>query len=89
MRKKREQLIITFSTTTEAMRMEKFCQGQDLPGRIIPLPSEISAGCGLAWKTDPDQKPVFFRKITTGRNRVGFHDCFKDLKSDSQGVFQN
>ena len=63
MRKKREQLIITFSTTTEAMKMEKFCQGQDLPGRIIPLPSEISAGCGLAWKTDPDQKPVFLEKL--------------------------
>ena len=63
MRKKREQLIITFSTTTEAMRMVKFCQGQDLPGRIIPLPSEISAGCGLAWKTDPDQKPVFLEKL--------------------------
>lgn len=63
MRKKREQLIITFSTTTEAMRMEKFCQRQDLPGRIIPLPSEISAGCGLAWKTDPDQKPVFLEKL--------------------------
>ena len=63
MRKKREQLIITFSTTTEAMRMEKFWQGQDLPGRIIPLPSEISAGCGLAWKTDPDQKPVFLEKL--------------------------
>lgn len=63
MRKKKEQLIITFSTTTEAMGMEKFCQEQNLPGRIIPLPSEISAGCGLAWKTDPDQKPFFLEKL--------------------------
>ena len=28
MRQKKEQLIITFSTTTEAMRMEKFCLEQ-------------------------------------------------------------
>ena len=63
MRQKKEQLIITFSTTTEAMRMEKFCLEQSLPGRIIPLPSEISAGCGLAWKTDPEQETLFSDKL--------------------------
>lgn len=25
-------------------------------GRLIPLPSEISAGCGLSWKTKPEEK---------------------------------
>lgn len=63
MRQKKEQLIISFSTTTEAMRMEKFCQDQKLPGRIIPLPSEISAGCGLAWKTDSEQEALFSDKL--------------------------
>ena len=50
MREKKPALIITFSTTTDAMGMEQFCAQQGLPGRLIPVPREISAGCGLAWK---------------------------------------
>lgn len=29
--------------------MEKACRELDVPGRLIPVPREISAGCGLAW----------------------------------------
>ena len=50
MREKKPALVITFSTTTDAMSMEQFCRQQQLPGRLIPVPREISAGCGLAWK---------------------------------------
>lgn len=55
-RKKKKQLVITFSTTTEAMKTEKFCMEKNLPGRMIPVPREISAGCGLSWKVDPEEK---------------------------------
>ena len=53
MREKRHQLVITFATTTGAMAMEKFCMEQKIAGRLIPVPREITAGCGLAWKTEP------------------------------------
>ena len=56
MRKKTKQLVITFSTTTAAMAMEKRAQEMVIFGRLIPLPSEISAGCGLSWKTKPEEK---------------------------------
>ena len=56
MRKKTKQLVITFSTTTAAMAMEKRAQEMGIFGRLIPLPSEISAGCGLSWKTNPEEK---------------------------------
>ena len=56
MRKKTKQLVITFSTTTAAMAMEKRAQDMGIFGRLIPLPSEISAGCGLSWKTKPEEK---------------------------------
>lgn len=42
-------LVITFETTTQAMAMELACKNAGIPGRIIPLPEEISAGCGLSW----------------------------------------
>lgn len=50
MREKRLYYIITFSQTTQAMAMEKKCIEKNIPGRIIPLPVKISAGCGLAWR---------------------------------------
>lgn len=56
MRKKTKQLVITFSITTAAMAMEKRAQEMGIFGRLIPLPSEISAGCGLSWKTKPEEK---------------------------------
>jgi hypothetical protein len=55
MRQKKETLIVTFSTTTQAMQMEKLCREKGLPGRLIPVPREITAGCGLAWKAEPDE----------------------------------
>ena len=63
MRKKKPVLVITFGTTTEAMKMEKFCIQKELPGRLIPVPREITAGCGLAWKTEQDQRALFMKEF--------------------------
>ena len=55
MREKKPALIATFATTTAAMAAECFCLTQALPGRLIPVPREITAGCGLAWKAPPEE----------------------------------
>lgn len=64
MRQKRPALIITFSSTTDAMAVEAHCQARGLPGRLIPVPRAITAGCGLAWKTDPGGEETFARALT-------------------------
>ncbi|MBQ8238725.1 MAG: DUF3343 domain-containing protein [Oscillospiraceae bacterium] len=56
MREKKDTLVVTFHTTTQAMAAEKFCQEKGLPGRIIPVPREITAGCGLSWKAAPEDR---------------------------------
>ena len=48
MRKKERKLVVTFHTTADAMAMEKTCREFRVPGRLIPVPRVISAGCGLA-----------------------------------------
>ena len=53
MREKKNWLIITFENTTDAIMMEREAKTKEAPGRIIPLPSQISAGCGLAWRAEP------------------------------------
>ena len=56
MREKKDTLVVTFHTTTQAMAAEKFCLANGLPGRIIPVPREITAGCGLSWKAAPEDR---------------------------------
>ncbi len=50
----KNRVVYSFKTTTEAMKMERICQSFNAPGGIIPLPSSIAAGCGLAWAVDED-----------------------------------
>ena len=53
MRIKKTYVVLSFHTTLEAMEWERQCAECGVPGRIIPLPREISAGCGLAWRMEP------------------------------------
>ena len=69
MRKRERKYYVTFSTTTDAMAMEAACREQQMPGRLIPVPPVISAGCGLAWCADPADREglkalMCFSKIT-------------------------
>ena len=48
MRKQKPYYVLTFRTTAEAMAMEQKCGEQHIPGRLIPVPREITAGRGLA-----------------------------------------
>ena len=67
MLKKKPALIITFATTTQAMAMESFCTRENLPGRLIPVPREITAGCGLSWKAQPEDQEL----LLTALNQAG------------------
>ncbi len=52
---KKLSLVISFNKTVDAMSVEEYCLKNNVSGRLIPLPKEISAGCGLAWKCDVSQ----------------------------------
>ncbi len=58
MRMKQFRLIVTFHTTTAAMAMEQVCAERNVPGRLIPVPRDITAGCGMAWSAPPDARDV-------------------------------
>ena len=49
---KKDKIVITFTKTSEAMRMDKVNNENNLPGKMIPVPREISAGCGIAYSID-------------------------------------
>ena len=56
MRVRRDFLVVSFPTTAAAMACEELCHGRGPPGRMIPVPSQVSAGCGLAWRVLPEER---------------------------------
>lgn len=49
-------VVVTFRNTPDACAMEAAAKEHGLPGKLIPIPSAISAGCGLAWAASPDDR---------------------------------
>lgn len=76
MRKKEEKFVVTFHTTTDAMGMEKYCKQENVPGRIIPVPKSISAGCGLAWCAEVNQEAEILAALSgAGIEPEGVYHC--------------
>ena len=48
-REKTMKVVFAFPTTTMAMKMEAAAKAKRGSGRLIPVPRQISAGCGMAW----------------------------------------
>lgn len=49
MRERTERCVVTFRTTAGAMAMERACKSAGVPGRLIPAPRAVTAGCGMCW----------------------------------------
>ena len=56
--RKHQRVVFTFHTTTDAMATESLCKAKHLGGRMIPVPGEITADCGLAWCVAPEQEEI-------------------------------
>ncbi len=75
MREKTLKLVVTFATTADALAMESLGRTGGVPGRIIPVPSQIDSGCGLAWCVEASQKEDLLRGISQyGVAYEGFYE---------------
>lgn len=76
MRKKELKLIVTFHTTADAMAMEKACKERGVPGRLIPVPRAISAGCGLSWCAEiAERENIKAMMQSVGIQEEDMHEC--------------
>lgn len=55
-REKAIKVMLTFFTTTDALRMEKAAQAVGIEGRLIPVPRQIASGCGMAWSSPREKR---------------------------------
>ncbi len=74
MRTKETFAVYVFDTTTDALAMEAWCREHGVPGRLIPLPQEISAGCGLAFRMTPQDDEKYRSAMeASGRKFAAVH----------------
>ena len=75
MRERQPRFVVTFRTTAEAMAMEQKCRAAGLPGRLIPLPRAISAGCGMCWSAPAESRDAIEEMLMgSGLNADGLYD---------------
>ena len=66
MRQREEKCIVTFRTTTGAMAMERACKAGGVPGRLIPVPRSITAGCGMCWSAPLEAREAVEELVMAG-----------------------
>ena len=54
MRARKPTLFFSFAAAAAAMEAERQCRAAGQPGRLVPVPRQITAGCGLAWMAAPE-----------------------------------
>ncbi len=75
LRRKKPRVVITFHTTTAAMQTEGLFRKLEQPGRLIPVPREITAGCGLAWSAPPDHKKTLVELLA--QEKIAIEDVYE------------
>lgn len=64
MRPRELQLVVAFDSTAAALAFEAAAGNTELTGRLIPVPTSITAGCGLAWREAPAHRPAVEQLLT-------------------------
>ena len=65
--------IVTFHTIADAMHMEQAAKKAGIEGRVIPVPRELSSGCGISWASPPEEEEKILRVIE--KEKIEFEDC--------------
>ena len=66
-RASRPTLVLTFDTTAAAMETERVCGVEGIRGRLIPAPRQATSDCGIAWASDPADRPRLEALAAQGR----------------------
>lgn len=75
MRPKQLKLVVAFDSTAGAIAFEAAAPQNSLTGRLFPVPTSITAGCGLAWQEEiahREQVEALLQSGTFGQAR-----CFE------------
>ena len=62
-RKRVPKGVVAFASTGDAMAVEAAARAGGVPGRMIPVPQTVSAGCGLAWCASAEERDALVQAL--------------------------
>lgn len=69
------RLVLTFSNETQVLRFESILKKNNINCKLIPIPRDISSGCGIAIQTDINNKLMIEEIIKNNQLTVnGIYD---------------
>ncbi len=74
--------LLTFANSHLVLKAEKSLESENMDIKVIPLPSEISAGCGLSIMCDLDVISTCTKILDT--NEIQYKKIYKVLKNGLQ-----
>ena len=73
-KKTEDCLVITFHTSSDAFAFQALCKKQDIEGRLISIPHELSASCGMAWRSPASLEPFIQQLVEANSSEIeGIH----------------
>ncbi len=74
--------LITFANSHLVLKAEKSLENENMDIKVIPLPSEISAGCGLSIMCDLDK--ISNNTEILDKNEIQYKKIYKVTKNGLQ-----
>jgi len=78
-----EYYILTFENTHQAISCEKALHNQGFPVRIIPVPTELTADCGLCLRFEE----MIFTAVSKVLNTIAYVSLYKVKKNGFNKAF--
>lgn len=68
-------IVVVFHTTAEAFECERACQRARVEGRLTTIPRQITASCGLAWRSEDEHE-------------AALRNALQEAAVDYEGIYQ-
>ena len=79
------EYIITFNNTNSAIKSEQLLLAEGLHVGVMPLPSQIRAGCGICLRLTPEEIGVALRILD--KNNIGDTGLFSRTALDNSYIY--
>lgn len=76
------EFIITFATTSQAIRAERLLMDAKFKIRVMPLPAQINVGCGVCLRVSPEEIDQAIQLLHD--HRIGEIEVFRKTRENKR-----
>ncbi|MBS6063277.1 DUF3343 domain-containing protein [Criibacterium bergeronii] len=78
-------LVISFNSTSQAMKADKFFDSTDIDKMVVPTPRAISQSCGISIRIISEQLEDVISMLE--KNEIGIKGIYNVTKDEAQKIY--